>query len=160
MGKFELIIEPGRQDIIIRREFDAPRDVVFAAFMDPALIPNWWGPRRYSTIVDHMEPRAGGSWRFLNRDADGNEFAFRGVFHTVNAPESLVQTFEFEPFPGHVSLDSATFEEHDGRTLMVSASVFQSVEDRDQMVADGMEGGVRESYERLDDMLAEILARA
>ena len=160
MGKFELILEPGRQDIVIRREFDAPRDVVFAAFMDPKLIPNWWGPRRYSTIVDHMEPVAGGSWRFLNRDADGNEFAFHGVFHAVNAPESMVQTFEFEPFPGHVSLDSATFEERDGKTLMVSTSVFQSVEDRDQMAADGMEGGVRESYERLDEILAGMLARA
>jgi len=160
MGKLEVIVEPGCQDIVIRREFDAPRDVVFAAFMDPKLIPNWWGPRRLSTVVDHMEPSTGGSWRFLNRDADGNEFAFHGVFHAVNAPDSMVQTFEFEPAAGHVSLDSATFDEHDGRTLMVSTSVFQSVEDRDAMVANGMETGVSESYERLDEILSGMLARA
>ena len=159
MGDTEIIIEPGRQDIVITRVFDAPRDVVFRAVTDPTLIPNWWGPRRYETIVDRMEVRPGGLWRFLNRDADGNEFAFKGVYHDIVAPERVVQTFEFEGVPGHVSLDTATLEEVDGKTKFVSVSVFQSIEDRDGMVQSGMEGGARETYDRLAEVIAGLLSR-
>ena len=153
MGQTEFVIEPGRQDIVIRRTFDAPREVVFNALTDPALIPNWWGPRKYETDVDVMEVRPGGRWRFINRAADGTEFGFHGVFHDIVAPERVTQTFEFEGVPGHVSLDTATLEEVDGKTRMVASSVFQSVEDRDGMVASGMEGGTRETYERLAEVI-------
>jgi len=159
MGDTEIIIEPGRQDIVIRRVFDAPRDVVFRAITDPTLIPNWWGPRRYETIVDRMEVRPGGQWRFLNRDAEGNEYAFKGVYHDIVAPERVVQTFEFEGVPGHVSLDTATLEEVDGKTKFVSVSVFQSIEDRDGMVQSGMEGGARETYDRLAEVIEGLLSR-
>ena len=84
MGETEFIIEPGRQDVVIKRTFDAPREFVYRALTDPTLIPNWWGPHRYETIVDVMEPRAGGKWRFINRNPQtGEEFAFHGVFHKV-----------------------------------------------------------------------------
>lgn len=153
MGETEFVIEPGRQDIVITRVFDATPDVVFRAMTDPDLIPNWWGPRQYETIVDHAEARSGGRWRFLNRDADGNEFGFKGVYHDVVAPARIVQTFEFEGAPGHVSLETATLEEVDGRTHYRAVSVFQSIEDRDAMVKSGMEGGARETMDRLAELV-------
>ena len=159
MGETEIIVEPGRQDIVITRVFDAPRAVVFRAITDTDLIPNWWGPRRYETIVDRMEVRPGGLWRFLNRDAEGNEYAFKGVYHDIVAPERVVQTFEFEGVPGHVSLDTATLEEIDGKTKFVAVSVFQSIEDRDGMVQSGMEAGARETYDRLAEAIEGLLSR-
>ena len=159
MGETEIIIEPGRQDIVLRRVFDAPREVVFRALTDPDLIPSWWGPRRYETIVDRMEVRPGGLWRFLNRDADGNDYAFKGVYHEIAAPERVVQTFEFEGAPGHVSLDTATLDEVDGTTTLLAVSVFQSIEDRDAMVQSGMEEGARETYDRLAEVIAGLIVR-
>ena len=157
MGETEIIIEPGRQDIVFKREFDAPRDVVFRALTDPALIPSWWGPRQYETIVDQMEPRAGGRWRFINRSPEG-EFGFHGVYHEVT-PERIVQTTEFEGFPGSVGLETATLEERDGRTLMVAVSLAPSVEARDAIVASGMESGARETYDRLAELVEGLVSR-
>ncbi len=157
MAETEFVIEPGRQDIVITRVFDAPRDVVFKAITDPSLIPNWWGPRRYTTEVDRMEVKPGGRWRFVNRDPDGNEFWFKGVYHDAVAPERIVQTFEFEGMPGHVSLETAAFEEVDGTTSYVGVSVFQSVEDRDAMVQSGMEEGARETMDRLAEVIRSLL---
>lgn len=153
MGETEFVIEPGRQDIVMTRVFDAPRDVVFKAFTDPALIPKWWGPRRYETFVDRAEVRSGGRWRFVSRDTDGTEYGFKGVYHDIVAPDRVVQTFEFEGMPGHVSLETATFDEVDGRTRYVGISVFQSVEDRDGMAQSGMEEGASESMDRLAEIL-------
>jgi uncharacterized protein YndB with AHSA1/START domain len=160
MGKTEVIIEPGRQDIVIKHTFDAPRDLVFKVYTDPSLIPNWYGPRAYEAIVDKMDVRVGGQWRFLNRDDQGNEFGFKGVYHDVVAPERIVQTFEFEGVPGHVALETLTLEELDGKTVAIATSVFQSLADRDGMVQSGLEGGARETYERLDELLAGMLSRA
>jgi uncharacterized protein YndB with AHSA1/START domain len=153
MGETEFVIEPGRQDIVMTRVFDAPPDVVFRAMTDPDLIPNWWGPRRYETIVDRHELRRGGCWRFRNRDAEGNEYGFKGVFHDVVPAERIVQTFEFEGTPGHVALETATLEEVDGRTRYCAVSVFQSIEDRDAMVKSGMESGARETMDRLAELV-------
>ena len=157
MGETEIIIEPGKQDIVFKREFDAPRDVVFRALTDPALVPSWWGPRQYETIVDQMEPRAGGRWRFINRSPEG-EFGFHGVYHEVT-PERIVQTTEFEGFPGSVGLETATLEERDGRTLMVAVSLAPSVEARDAIVASGMESGARETYDRLAELVEGLVSR-
>ena len=160
MGDTEIIIEPGRQDIVFKRTFDAPRDVVFRALTDPGLVPNWWGPRKYETIVDEMEPRAGGRWRYINRNAEtGEEFGFHGVYHEVT-PDRIVQTTEFEGFPGSVGLETAMLEEHDGSTLMTAVSLAPSVEARDMIVASGMESGARETYDRLDEMIQSLLAHA
>jgi uncharacterized protein YndB with AHSA1/START domain len=153
MGETEFIIEPGRQDIVISRTFDAAPDVVFQAMTDPELIPSWWGPRRYATTVDRMEVKPGGSWRFVQRDAGGNQYAFHGVYHDVVPGKRIVQTFEFEGAPGHVALETAKLEAVDGGTRYVAQSVHQSVEARDAMVRSGMEEGARE----LVDRLAEIV---
>jgi uncharacterized protein YndB with AHSA1/START domain len=158
MGDTEIIIEPGRQDIVFRRTFDAPRDVVFRALTDPGLIPNWWGPRKYETIVDEMEPRAGGRWRYINRNAEsGEEFGFHGVYHEVSV-DRIVQTTEFEAFPGSVGLETATLEERDGQTFMTAVSLAPSVEARDGIVASGMESGARETYDRLDELVQTLVA--
>ncbi|HEY7488385.1 MAG TPA: SRPBCC family protein [Streptosporangiaceae bacterium] len=156
MGDTEFVIEPGRQDIIIRRVFDAPPDVVFRAFTDPELVPKWMGPATYEAEVDRWNAESGGSWRFIHHAPDGTVYAFKGVFHDVAAPDRLVQTFEYEGTPGHVSLETATFEEVEGKTQYVSVSVFQSVEDRDAMVKSGMEEGAGEGYDRLAELLRSL----
>ena len=160
MGETEVIIEPGRQDVVFKRTFDAPRDIVFRALTDPSLIPTWWGPRKYETIVDEMEVRPGGRWRFINRGAEGQEFGFHGVYHDVVAPERMVQTTEFEGFPGSVGLETATLEERDGKTYMVAVSLAPSVEARDMIVATGMEAGARETYDRLAEVIESLLTPA
>jgi uncharacterized protein YndB with AHSA1/START domain len=156
MSDTEFVIEPGRQDIVITRTFDAPRDVVFKAVTDPDLIPKWWGPRRYETVVDRAEVRPGGLWRFINRDADGTEYGFKGVYHDVVAPERIVQTFEFEGAPGHVALETMTLEDATGKTKCVAQSVYQSVEARDAMVQSGMEEGARETWDRLAQLIESL----
>jgi len=149
-------VEAARQDIVITRVFDALCELVFKTFTDPAAIPHWWGPRRLTTTVDVMEVRPGGRWRYVQRDSDGSEYAFHGVYHEVVAPERVVSTFEFEGVPGHVVLDTVTFEDLQGKTRVTTRSVFQSVEDRDEMVHSRMQSGATESWERM----AELLARA
>ena len=151
------ITTPADREIRIEREFDAPRDRVFSIYTDPALIPEWWGPRGITTIVDEMDVRTGGRWRFVCRDADGSESAFRGAYREVTPPERIVQTFEWEPMAGHVSVETATFEDLGGdRTRVVTTSVFHTTEERDGMLASGMEGGLNETYARLDELLARL----
>jgi uncharacterized protein YndB with AHSA1/START domain len=149
--------EPGVPFIDFSREFDAPRELVFRAHTEPDLLVQWLGPRKYTMVVDRYEARDGGTWRYVHRDGDGNEYGFHGVFHGAPSPESLVQTFEFEGAPGHVSLDTMTLEERDGRTFARGRSVFQSVADRDAMIAGGMADGVNEGYVRLDELLARLV---
>jgi uncharacterized protein YndB with AHSA1/START domain len=147
---------PGQQEIIITREFEAPRELVFKAFIDPKLLVQWLGPRELTMRLETFEPRNGGSWRYIHADQDGNEYGFHGVIHEVAAPERIIQTFEFEGLPekGHVTLETARFEALPGdRTRVTMQSVFQSVADRDGMIQSGMERGVNDSHERLDDLL-------
>lgn len=157
MSNMTVNAEPGSHAIEIVREFDAPRDLVFATWTDPALVPQWWGPEGITTIVDRMEPRKGGSWRYIHRGPDGEEYAFSGVYHEVVAPERVTYTFEFEPMPGHALLETVRFEElPGGRTRMIDSSVFQSVADRDGMLASGMEGGAAESMNRFEALLGRL----
>jgi len=148
-------VEPGRQELFITREFEAPRELVFKAFTDPKLIVKWLGPRMLKMKLDKFEPKSGGSYRYLHVDPNGNEFGFHGVVHDLTAPERIIQTFEFEGLPesGHVVLETVKFEAlPDNRTRIINQSVFQSVEDRDGMVKSGMEWGVNESHQRLDEL--------
>ena len=158
MNETVITAEPGMPLITITREFDAPRDLVFRAHVDPELLVQWLGPRDLTTTIDCYDARDGGTWRYVQKDADGNEYGFHGVFHGTPSPEAIVQTFEFEGVPGHVMLDTTTLEQRDGRTLMRTVSSFQSVEDRDGMIASGMERGVRDSGDRLEELLARQLA--
>lgn len=156
MAKLNLVAEPGMHSIVITREFNAPRELVFRAFTDPTLIPKWWGPSDYTTTVDQMDVRMGGIWRYVQRGANGDEYGFRGVFHEIKSPERLVYTFEWEGMPGHILLETVTLEARDGKTIVTDASVFQSVEDRDGMLQSGMEGGATESWDRLEEILKTL----
>ncbi len=155
VGKTNIVVEPGKQEIIITRLFDVPREKLFKAMNDPKLIPEWWGPRYLTTTVDKMEAKPGGSWRFVQQGASGDQHAFHGVYHAVAAPERVVMTFEYEGEPGHVSLQTITLQEVDGETLLQEHTVFESVEDRDGMVQSGMEVGVNDSMERLQELVAK-----
>ena len=156
-SKFDLTItKVSDTELLITREFDAPRELVFKAMTDPAFVARWWGPRKYRTVVDTMDVRPGGKWRMRNIGADGDEHAFRGEFREITRPERIVWTFEYEPLPGHISVETMTLTERDGRTLLTVRDQFASKEDLDGMVNSGMESGARESYERLDEVLAEL----
>lgn len=150
-------VEPGKQELFITREFDAPRALVYKAHIDPGLYVKWLGPRGYEMKLETFEPYSGGRYRYIHKDGDGNEYGFHGVFHEMSE-DLMIQTFEFEGLPerGHVVLDTMRLEElPDNRTRVTIQSVYQSVEDRDGMVQSGMERGVREGYERLDQILEQ-----
>ena len=142
--------------IDMTREFDAPRDLVFRAYTDPELLAQWLGPRKYRMTVESWDVRDGGKWRYIHSDEDGNSFGFHGVFHGDQTPDGMLQTFEFEGWPGHVSLESLVFEEKDGKTVLRNHSVYQTVEARDAMIESGMESGVNEGYDKLDELLAKL----
>ena len=157
-NKTVITVEPDKQELFITREFDAPRGLVFKAHIDPDLYVQWLGPRGYEMILETFEPHSGGRYRYIHKDKDGNEFGFHGVFHEISE-ELMIQTFEFEGLPerGHVILDTMRLEELPGnRTRATIQSVYQSVSDRDGMVQAGMERGVNEGYERLDELLARM----
>jgi len=154
MGTTATITTPQDREIRVERIFDAPRDRVFAAFTDPALIPEWWGPYDTTTIVDQMDVRPGGLWRFIAQDCDGRETAFRGVYREVTPPERIVQSWEWEGLPGHVSIETAEFEDLGDKTRMIGTTLFHTTEERDGMLNSGMEKGMNETYERLDALLA------
>ncbi len=158
-NKTIITAEPGTHEIVITREFDAPRELVFKAHTDPKLYTKWVGPRELTMTLETFEPRNGGSYRYISKDQDGNEYAFHGVYHEITAPERIISTFEFEGLPekGHVVLETAKFEALPGdRTKLTSQAVFQSVEDRDGMLQSGMERGVNEGNDRLDELLEKM----
>lgn len=158
-NKTKVTAEPGKHDILITREFDAPRELVFKAFTDPELYVQWLGPRRLKMTLEKFEPKSGGSWRYTHKDDKGNEFGFHGVNHEVTFPERIIGTFEFEGLPekGHVSLETVRFEElPGGRTRIKNLTVFQTVADRDGMLRSGMEQGLSESFERLDELINKM----
>ena len=149
---------PSDTEIVMTRMFDAPRELVFKAYTDPAAVPHWWGLRNSLTRVEAMDVRPGGRWRYVQVEADGREYAFYGEYREVVPPERLVSTFEFEGFPGKVTVDATTFEERDGKTFLTTRSRFDSVEDRDGMLASGMEGGAVETWDRLAEYLQTLKA--
>jgi uncharacterized protein YndB with AHSA1/START domain len=154
-----LTVPTGSHEIVMTREFDAPRELIFKAYTDPELMKRWWGPRKYETTIEEMDVRFGGVWRITHRDGD-TAHGFRGVYHDVTPNERLVTTFEYVGAPGHIALDTLQLDDlGGGRTRLTSRSVFQTIEDRDGMVASGMESGARESLDRLSELLAEQLAK-
>lgn len=158
-NRLTITAEPGTHEVVLIREFDAPRELVFKAFTDPELYVKWMGPRSLQMTLETFEPYSGGRWRYIHSDEQGNSYAFHGVNHDVTAPERIIGTFEFEglPEPGHVCLETVRFEElPGGRTRVITQDVFQSVADRDGMLQSGMEHGVNDGYDRLDDLLEEL----
>lgn len=156
LNKTTITVEPGKLDLFITREFDAPRERVFKAYTDARLFPQWVGPREDKMTLLTFEPKNGGNWQYISTDKDGNEFGFHGVYHEVLAPERIIDTFEFEGLPekGHVCLETIKFESIPGnRTKLTIQAIFQTVIDRDGMIQADMERGVNEGFERLDELL-------
>lgn len=155
--KNAVIETPGTHAITIQRDFDAPVDKVFRAMTDPELIARWVGPRYLTNVEITNDARHGGTWTLVQRDPDGNEHRFRGVFHGEQTPELSQRTFEWLGMPGHVSFETLRFEDlGDGRTRVHGVSVFTSSEDRDGMASSGMDVGVNEGCERLDEVLETL----
>jgi len=154
--------EPGKQELFITREFDAPRELVFRAHVDPELYVQWVGPRDLTMTIQKFEMVDGGSYKYTH-ERDGHKYAFFGVAHEVKAPERIIGTFEFDGLPerGHVIMGKTVFEElPNNRSRVVHQSVFFSVQDRDGMVQSGMERGVAEGYEKLDVLLEQESAES
>ena len=149
------VTTPGDREIRIERIFDAPRDRVWKAMTDPKLVAQWWG-RGNKLVIERMDVERGGHWRFVEHGPEG-EHGFEGRYAEVTPPERVVQTFEWDGMPGHVALETLTLEDlGDGRTRLVTTSLFHTGQDRDGMVHSGMEGGVNQSYEALDRLLAKM----
>jgi uncharacterized protein YndB with AHSA1/START domain len=154
MSNNNLVVDRETKSFSMSRIFNAPRDLVFKVYTDPKLVPQWWGPRYLTTTVEKLDVRVGGAWRFVQRDAEGNEFAFNGIFKVVKPPERLEYTFEFEPMAGHISTDALYFEElPDGRTRIAARTTFDSLDDLEGMLQTGMESGAVESWDRLEEVL-------
>ncbi len=149
---------PSDREIVMTREFDAPRELIFEAHSSCEHVNNWWGPRKYSFELCEMDFRPGGKYRFVHRGPDGvEEHGFRGEYREIVPPERIVWTFEWEGMPGHISLDTLTLEDlGGGRTKLVSHSRFDSKEDRDGMLQSGMEEGAGETYDRLAEFVQTL----
>jgi uncharacterized protein YndB with AHSA1/START domain len=145
---------PGDREVHIERVFDAPRELVWRAFTEPDLIAQWWG-RGNKLVIERMEVERGGHWRFVEH-AEG-EHGFEGRYREVTPPERLAWTFEWDGMPGYVVVDTTTFEDlGDGRTKVVTDSIFHTTEERDGMLESGMQKGLDQSYAALDRLLAKL----
>jgi uncharacterized protein YndB with AHSA1/START domain len=149
----QIVADPALPTILIIREFDASPERVFRAYTDPDLVVQWLGPRRLTMRIDEYDARSGGAYRYVHREDDGTEYGFRGVFHEVRLNERIVQTFAFDGSPDSVSLETTAFEDLGGRTKVTTKSLMDSIEARDSMIKSGMQRGVREGHERLDELL-------
>lgn len=146
---------PSQREIVITRAFHASREQVYRAHVDREALEAWWGPREYDTKVERWDLRPGGAWRIVQRTPDGTIHGFHGEFLEIVPSERLGWTFEYEGTPGHVLTQTVTFtEQAGGTTLLAVRAVYASKEDRDAMLAAGMEWGMRQGYEQLDELLA------
>lgn len=158
MPKLTLIAEPGQPEMTVIRDFDAPREAVFQAHIDPHAIPQWWGLRGSTTTVPVMDVRPGGDWRWETSAPDGTTVAFYGKYVEIVATERIVQTVSMEGLPGEPGQDTYTFETIGSQTRLTIVSRFPSVEARDGVLASGMEWGANETMDRLEELLAQVNA--
>ncbi len=154
------VTTPTEKGIRMTRVFDAPRELVFEAMSSCEHMSNWWGPRKYVVASCEMDFRPGGTWRIVHRAEGEEDQGFRGEFREIVPPERITWTFEWEGMPGHISVETMTLEEEDGKTRVTADSTFDTVEDRDGMIESGMESGAAESYERLDEYLEKLKEQA
>ena len=144
---------PTDRTIRVEREFDAPRDRVWRAYTEPALLAQWWG-RGNRLVIERMEVERGGHWRYVEHTPDGETHGFEGRYREITPKDRIARTFEWDGMPGYTVLETAElFDTPDGRTRVVSTALFFSPEERDGMLHSGMEGGMAESYAALDGVL-------
>ena len=136
------------------REFSAPREALYRAHAEPDLVKQWLGPRGMEMSIERWDFRTGGGYRYVH-SSEGGDFAFNGVFHTVRDNEFVIQTFEFEGAPDMVNIEFMWFEDlGGGRSLLRGRSICPNTAARDGLLSSGMEGGMTEGYEKLDELLA------
>lgn len=155
-AKTSFTIAPGKPTVVTRRTFDAPRHLVFEAWTRPEHVARWYGFRDSTLSECRIDLRPGGEWRFVIRMPDGSEHGFGGVYREVVPPERLVYTFRYDGYPDAEALETVTFEDQEGKTLLTSTLLHKSVENRDGHVASGMESGATESLDRLAELLASL----
>jgi uncharacterized protein YndB with AHSA1/START domain len=146
---------PSDREIVMTRDFDAPRSLVFEAMSKPEHVRRWWGPRGTTLTVCEMDFRPGGAWRFVLRGPDGQEHPFKGVYREIVPPERVVGTFiyDVEGIRDHVAIETLTLEEHDGKTRYKVTVLHKTREARDGHLQSGMEGGAIETLDRLAEFL-------
>jgi uncharacterized protein YndB with AHSA1/START domain len=150
-----VVTTPSDREVHIERIFDAPRDLIWRAFTEPELVAQWWG-RGNKLVIERMEVERGGHWRFVEHTDDGVH-GFEGRYREVTPPERLVWTFEWDGMPGYVAVDTTTLEDlGDGRTRVITDSLFHTTEERDGMINSGMQKGLDQSYAALDRLLAKL----
>ncbi|MBD1425685.1 SRPBCC family protein [Sphingobacterium arenae] len=157
-SKTKITAEVGKQEIFIIREFDAKPELVFQAHTEPDLLVQWMGLENHTMEIATLENKNFGAWRFIHTDESGNSFGFNGVIHETDFAKRIIRTFEFEGLPekGHVSLEFLNFEAlPNDRTKLTTQVIFKSIEDRDAMIQSGMEHGVVDSYNKLDNLLSK-----
>lgn len=156
MDETTFIVNKDRLEVTTSRAFAATPERLWAAQTDSKQIPEWWGPGAYQTVVEKNELRVGGAWRYIQTDADGTQYAFRGEYKEIDEPHKIVRTFEYEPMPGHVLVETVTFDpQTDGKTKMTAMAHYDTIDDLEGMVSMGMESGQRESYDRLVKLVSE-----
>ena len=156
-NKTKITATPGGREVLIEREFDAPRDKVWRAYTEPDLYIKWMGPHGLTGKIDAWEMKPGGKYGYTHTTPEGEAFSFVGYRHEVVPQERITETFEWLGMPGHISLNSAKLEDiGNGRTKVTALAVFQTPEDRDGMIESGMEKGVVEGQERLDELLKKL----
>jgi uncharacterized protein YndB with AHSA1/START domain len=149
-------VDKEKLEIRMSRVLDAPRERVWEAHIDPKAIEQWWGPRRYKTKVEKLEPKVGGKWKFINVDTDGTQHVFYGEFLEIVKPEKLTWTFTYEPYPQSVAIDALNFEElPDGKTKLTSLSTYPSIEALEGMLQGGMTEGATETWDRLEELVTK-----
>jgi uncharacterized protein YndB with AHSA1/START domain len=146
----------GERSMTLSRQFAAPPEVVFRVFTEAEHLRHWWGPRMLENVVCEADVRPGGAWRVVQRTPDGTEHEFSGVHREVDPPRRVVRTWIWHGMPDDVAVETVTFEAIEGGTLVRSTAEHATVEARDQHIANGMEGGMRESFERLDEYLPRV----
>jgi uncharacterized protein YndB with AHSA1/START domain len=155
--KLEIIADPDKPTIVSRRTFDAPRALVFDAWTKPELMKRWLGPRALQVVLCEVDLRVGGGYRFVHRAPDGQEYGFHGTYREIARPDRLVSTLVFELFPDAEAVETLVLEERDSKTTATTTTVHTSMQNRDGHLANGgMEVGMREGYERLDELLPQI----
>ncbi len=151
-----VVAEPGVPQVLIIRDFAAPRELLFRAFTEAELFARWIGPETYKVVVNQLDPRHGGRWRYTHYDAEGKGYVFHGLYHGTPTVDQIVQTYEFDQQPGLIYLNTITFEEHDGITTLRQNTVFPTVEQRDSYIEGGMEIGIRDTMANLDKLVREL----
>jgi uncharacterized protein YndB with AHSA1/START domain len=147
---------PSDREIVMQRAFKAPARTLFEVWTKPEHVAKWYPVRGTTMTVCEIDLRVGGAWRWVLMHPKGGEIAFSGVFREINPPRRLQRTEVFEAMPGPGSLVTLTFDEQDGQTTLTINMLFEGKQDRDVCLRSGMELGVKECFQKIDELVAAL----